>query len=136
MVASSERGGGRLSNYAEQVERVATDGFNNPTGLMEDAEIAAKSVASLRTNLLNEWNRDATRTGIIRYDRIMTVPNIGTKNDPFVLSSDPEQQQIMLNYLGNTFGRVKDPNAVVYLNRGAAGVKAYRPSELRALAGD
>jgi len=134
--AATERGGGRLSNYAEQIEREANKGYSNPTGLLEDPEIAAKSVAAIKTNLLNAWNREATRTGIVQYERVMSIPNIGTKNDPFVLSRDPEQQQVMLNFLGSTFGRAQDPKAVVYLNRGAAGIKAYSPSELRALAGD
>jgi len=136
LVATADRGGGRLSNYAEQIERMATDGFNNPAGFLENPEIAATGLKALETNALNDWNRDATRTGIIKYERVRSVPNLGTMNDPFVLSSDANERQVMFNYLGNSFGQVKNPNAKIYVNMGGSvGVQYFTPLQLREKAG-
>jgi hypothetical protein len=105
LVATADRGGGRLSNYAEQIERLATDGFNNPAGFLEDAEIAATGIKTLETNALNGWNQNATRLGIVKFERVRSVPNLGTANDPFVLSGDAKEQAVMFDYLGNSFGK-------------------------------
>ena len=135
LIATSDRGGGRLSNYAEQIERLATDGFNNPAGFLEDAEIAATGINALETNAQNDWNQNATRLGIVKFERVRSVPNLGTANDPFVLSGDAKEQAVMFDYLGNSFGQVKDPNAKIYLNMGSLGVKGFTPAEIKQKAG-
>ena len=136
LVATADRGGGRLSNYAEQIERIATDGFNNPAGFLENPEIAATGLKALETNALNDWNRDATRLGMVKFERVRSVPNLGTMNDPFVLSSDANERQVMFNYLGNSFGQAKDPNAKIYVNMGGSvGVQYFTPLQLREKAG-
>jgi hypothetical protein len=135
LVATADRGGGRLSNYAEQIERVATDGFNNPAGFLENAEIAATGINALETNAQNDWNQNATRLGIVKFERVKSVPNLGTANDPFVLSGDAKEQAVMFDYLGNSFGQVKDPNAKIYLNMGPLGVKRFTPAEIKQKAG-
>ena len=136
LVATADRGGGRLSNYAEQIERIATDGFNNPAGFLENPEIAATGLKALETNALNDWNRDATRLGMVKFERVRSVPNLGTMNDPFVLSSDANERQVLFNYLGNSFGQAKDPNAKIYVNMGGSvGVQYFTPLQLREKAG-
>jgi hypothetical protein len=135
LVATADRGGGRLSNYAEQIERLATDGFNNPAGFLENAEIAATGIKTLETNALNGWNQNATRLGIVKFERVRSVPNLGTANDPFVLSGDAKEQAVMFDYLGNSFGQVKDPNAKIYLDMGPLGVKGFTPAEIKQKAG-
>jgi len=135
LVATADRGGGRLSNYAEQIERLATDGFNSPAGFLENAEIAATGIRTLETNALNDWNQNATRLGIVKFERVRSVPNLGTANDPFVLSGDAKEQAVMFDYLGNSFGNVKDPNAKIYLDMGPLGVKGFTPAEIKQKAG-
>jgi hypothetical protein len=134
--AAAEDSSGRMSNYTLGIERDANSPLATPAGFLENSEIAAKHLAVLKTNIRNERQRKATQLGIFDQDYVMSVPNLGTESDPFVLDADPVSQKRMFNYLGSTLGKVNDPQAKVYLNRGAAGIKAYSPSELRALAGN
>ena len=48
---------------------------------------------------------------------VVSTPPTGTKNDPFVIPSDPEKQQQMLNYLKVQFGSVDDPKAKIYIRK-------------------
>jgi hypothetical protein len=41
----------------------------------------------------------------------------------------------MFDYLGNSFGQVKDPNAKIYLDMGPLGVKGFTPAEIKQKAG-
>ena len=76
-----------------------------------------------------------TQLGYVKNDYVMNTPAIGTKDDPYVISSDPKQQQLMFNFLGSTVGRVQNPNAAVYLKLPNGRIDAFNPSQLRGLTG-
>jgi len=64
---------------------------------------------------------------------VMKAPNIGTQNDPFVISQDPDQQKRMFNFLSSTIGKVRDPRAVVYIQMPNGTLQTATPSYLRGL---
>lgn len=126
---------GRISNQQQEWERENAGMLANPAGFFENPELAAKNLASLEATNRNMRQQILTQLGFEKNDFVMTTPNIGTKNDPYVISSDPREQQIMFNFLGSTFGRVQDPKAVVYLKLPNGKVDAFNPSQLRAQTG-
>ena len=126
---------GRISNQQQEWERENAGMLANPAGFFEDPELAAKNLTSLEATNRNMRQQILTQLGFEKNDFVMTAPNTGTKNDPFVISSDPKEQQIMFNFLGSTFGRIQDPKAVVYLKLPNGKVDAFNPSQLRAQTG-
>ena len=126
---------GRISNQQQEWERENAGMLANPTGFFENPELAAKNLASLEATNRNMRQQILTQLGFEKNDYVMTTPNIGTKNDPYVISSDPKEQQIMFNFLGSTFGRVQDPKAVVYVKLPNGKVDAFNPAKLRAQTG-
>jgi hypothetical protein len=126
---------GRISNQQQEWERENAGMLANPAGFFEDPELAAKNLTSLEATNRNMRQQILTQLGFEKNDFVMTAPNTGTKNDPFVISSDPKEQQIMFNFLGSTFGRIQDPKAVVYLRLPNGKVDAFNPSQLRAQTG-
>lgn len=126
---------GRISNQQQEWERENAGMLANPAGFFENPELAAKNLASLEATNRNMRQQILTQLGFEKNDYVMTTPNIGTKNDPYSISSDPKEQQIMFNFLGSTFGRVQDPKAVVYLRLPNGKVDAFNPSQLRAQTG-
>jgi hypothetical protein len=131
--AASESG--RISNQQQEWERENAGMLANPAGFFENPELAAKNLTSLEATNRNMRQQILTQLGYEKNDYVMTAPNTGTKNDPYVISSDPREQQIMFNFLGSTFGRVQDPKAVVYLKLPNGKVDAFNPSQLRAQTG-
>ena len=126
---------GRISNQQQEWERENAGMLANPAGFFEDPELAAKNLTSLEATNRNMRQQILTQLGYEKNDYVMTAPNTGTKNDPYVISSDPREQKIMFNFLGSTFGRVQDPKAVVYLKLPNGKVDAFNPSQLRAQTG-
>ena len=126
---------GRISNQQQEWERENAGMLANPAGFFENPELAAKNLTSLEATNRNMRQQILTQLGYEKNDYVMTAPNTGTKNDPYLISSDPREQQIMFNFLGSTFGRVQDPKAVVYLKLPNGKVDAFNPSQLRAQTG-
>jgi len=126
---------GRISNQQQEWERENAGMLANPAGFFENPELAAKNLTSLEAANRNMRQQILTQLGYEKNDFVMIAPNTGTKNDPYVISSDPKEQQIMFNFLGSTFGRVQDPKAVVYLKLPNGRVDAFNPSQLRAQTG-
>ena len=126
---------GRISNQQQEWERENAGMLANPAGFFENPELAAKNLTSLEATNRNMRQQILTQLGYEKNDFVMTTPNTGTKNDPFVISSDPKEQQIMFNFLGSTFGRIQDPKATVYLKLPNGKVDAFNPSQLRAQTG-
>ena len=126
---------GRISNQQQEWERENAGMLANPAGFFESPELAAKNLTSLEAANRNMRQQILTQLGYEKNDYVMTAPNTGTKNDPYVISTDPREQQIMFNFLGSTFGRVQDPKAVVYLKLPNGKVDAFNPSQLRAQTG-
>lgn len=126
---------GRISNQQQEWERENAGMLANPAGFFENPELAAKNLTSLEATNRNMRQQILTQLGYEKNDYVMTAPNTGTKNDPYVISSDPREQKIMFNFLGSTFGRVQDPKAVVYLKLPNGKVDAFNPSQLRAQTG-
>lgn len=126
---------GRISNQQQEWERENAGMLANPAGFFENPELAAKNLNSLEAANRNMRQQILTQLGYEKNDYVMTAPNTGTKNDPYVISSDPKEQQIMFNFLGSTFGRIQDPKAVVYLKLPNGKVDAFNPSQLRGQTG-
>lgn len=126
---------GRISNQQQEWERENAGMLANPAGFFENPELAAKNLGSLEATNRNMRQQILTQLGYESNDYVMRTPNTGTKNDPYQISSDPREQQIMFNFLGSTFGRVQDPKAVVYLKLPNGKVDAFNPSQLRAQTG-
>lgn len=126
---------GRISNQQQEWERENAGMLANPAGFFENPELAAKTLASLEATNRNMRQQILTQLGFEKNDYVMITPNTGTKSDPYVISSDPKEQQIMFNFLGSTFGRVQDPKAVVYLKLPNGKVDAFNPSQLRGQTG-
>jgi hypothetical protein len=61
----------------------------------------------------------------------MTPPALGTKNSPFVISSDPAEANRMYNFLGKTVGTISNPNAIVHIRKPDGQVIAVNPATLR-----
>jgi hypothetical protein len=131
--AASESG--RVSNQQQEWERDNAAILANPAGFFENPELAAKSLTSLEAQNRNMRQQILSQLGYEKNDYVMTAPNTGTKNDPFVVSADPKQQQLMFNFLGSTIGRVQDPNAKVYLKLPNGRIDTFNPSQLRGLTG-
>jgi hypothetical protein len=126
---------GRISNQQQEWERENAGMLANPAGFFENPELAAKNLTSLEATNRNMRQQILTQLGYEKNDYVMTAPNTGTKNDPYQISSDPREQQIMFNFLGSTFGRIQDTKAVVYLRLPNGKVDAFNPSQLRAQTG-
>ena len=126
---------GRVSNQQEEWARQNAGILENPAGFFENPQLAAKALSSLETQNRNMRQQILTQLGYVKNDYVMDTPAIGTKDDPFVISSDPKQQQLMFNFLGSTVGRVQNPNAAVYLKLPNGRIDAFNPSQLRGLTG-
>ena len=93
--------------------------------------MAFKQYQSLLTGLYNDRHVRVTEAGYDGTERVMTTPALGTKNDPFVISSDPAEASRMYNFLGKTVGNISNPSAIVHLRKPTGEVIAVNPSTLR-----
>ena len=124
---------GRVAVQQQDWVRDILSGVSGPNTFFSDKELAAKLFSSQRTMLLNGRQSLLTQLGYEGNDYVMNTPNTGTKSDPFVVSSDPEEQKRMFTFLGSTIGKLQDPRAQVYLRLPNGAVQSFNPSQLQGL---
>jgi hypothetical protein len=113
--------------------RETAKGISNPTAFFSDKELAAKQFGSTEAMLRNARQQVLTQLGYEGNDYVMNTPSTGTENDPFRISTDPAEQQIMYKFLGDTVGKLQDPEAFVHLRMPNGQVQQFTPIQLRAL---
>lgn len=124
---------GRTAVQEQEWARQLTDAIANPTGFFKDRELAAKTLTAIETSIRNARQETLTQLGFEKNDYVMRTPNTGTKNDPFIIPSDPAQQKPMFTFLGSTIGKLQDPRAIVHLRMPNGTVQQFNPTQLRAL---
>jgi hypothetical protein len=128
---ASESGGGRESVQTQQWARDILPSLS--AKFWQDPEVVLQEIQSLRTSLLNRRHGRITEAGYDDQERVMTTPALGTKNSPFVISSNPEEASRMYGFLAKTVGTVQRPDAVVFLRFPDNSVQPYTPAKLRLL---
>lgn len=124
---------GRIAVQEQEWARELAEAINNPVGFFQNKELAAKTLNAIETSLRNGRQQVMTQLGYEKDDYVMRTPNTGTKNDPFVIPSNPDQQRIMFTFLGSTIGKTQDPRAMVHLRMPNGTVQQFNPTQLRAL---
>lgn len=130
---ASANDGGRVAVQEQEWVRETAKGVSNPTAFFSDKELAAKQFGSMEAMLRNARQQVLTQLGYEGNDYVMNTPNTGTKNDPFVIPTAPEQQKTMFTFLGSTIGKLQDPRAVVHVRMPNGTVQQFNPTQLRAL---
>jgi hypothetical protein len=123
---------------AVQEQKWVRDSNNNilfPVGFLENKELAAKGIEGLYTDAANARQRILTQLGYEKNDYVRRVASTGTQNDPFVIPQDPEQRQIMKNFLISTIGRIQDPKATITLKMPDNTLRNVSPPDLLRLMG-
>ena len=98
--------------------------------LFSDVEVNLANLNSLKTQMLNERQQRLVRLGVSNKDYVLTPPAMGTKNDPFVLSTDPEQNTAMETFLRSSIGQ-SHPTAVIHLRMPNGQVQTTTAGALR-----
>lgn len=124
---------GRVSNQQQEWERENANSINDPTAFFKNPELAAKQLGALEALHRNARQQLLTQLGYESKDYSMNTPNIGTKNDPFIMPADPKDQKSMTRYLSSTIGKLQDNNATVYVRLPNGAVQPFNPSALRAM---
>jgi hypothetical protein len=124
---------GRVAVQEQEWARELAEAINNPVAFFQNKELAAKTMNAIETSLRNGRQQVLTQLGYEKNDYVMRTPNTGTKNDPFVIPSDSDQQRIMFTFLQSTIGRTQDPRALVHLRMPNGTVQQVSPTQLRAL---
>lgn len=124
---------GRVAVQEQEWARDMLGELNNPTAFFTNKEIAAKQFATMETTLRNARQQVLTQLGFVSDDMSMRVPSTGTQNDPFVVPTDPQEQQNMFKYLASTIGTIQDPRASVYIRMPNGRVDQFNPVQLRGL---
>ena len=124
---------GRVAVQEQEWARDMLGELNNPTAFFSNKEIAAKQFATMETTLRNARQQVLTQLGFVSDDMSMRVPATGTQNDPFVVPTDPQEQQNMFKYLASTIGTIQDPRASVYIRMPNGRVDQFNPVQLRGL---
>lgn len=132
---ASANDGGRVAVQEQEWVRETAKGINDPTRFFSNKEIAAQQFNSLETILRNARQQVLTQLGYEGNDYVMRTPNTGTQSDPFIVTTDPQQQKMMYTFLGSTIGKLQDPRATVYLRLPNGRVDAFNPTQLRQLIG-
>jgi hypothetical protein len=130
---ASANDGGRVAVQEQEWVRETAKGISNPTAFFADQELAAKQFGSTEAMLRNARQQVLTQLGYEGNDYVMRTPNTGTKNDPFTIPADPDQQRVMFTFLGSTIGKLQDPRAVVHVRMPNGTVQQFNPTQLRAL---
>jgi hypothetical protein len=130
---ASANDGGRVAVQEQEWVRETAKGISDPTRFFSDKELAAKQFGSTEAMLRNARQQVLTQLGFEGNDYVMRTPNTGTKNDPFTIPADPEQQKTMFTFLGSTIGKLQDPRAVVHVRMPNGTVQQFNPTQLRAL---
>jgi hypothetical protein len=127
---ASANDGGRVAVQEQEWVRETAKGISNPTAFFADKELAAKQFGSTEAMLRNARQQVLTQLGYEGNDYVMNTPNTGTKNDPFVIPSNPADRKAMYTFLGSTIGKLQDPRATVYLRDPDGVVKPFPPAAL------
>jgi len=130
---ASANDSGRVAVQEQEWARETAKGISDPTKFFADKELAAKQFGSMEAMLRNARQQALTQLGFEKNDYVMNTPNTGTKNDPFVIPTEPAQQKNMFTFLGSTIGKLQDPRAVVHLRMPNGTVQQFSPNQLRAL---
>ena len=112
---------GRLSVQQEKWQRENDEPVAKPDGLLQNPELAAKVLETKEKALLNEWYGSATKLGVFDRNRVIDTPPTGTKNDPFIMPTDPSSNAQMQAYLRATFGSVRNPSTKIYIRDQGSG---------------
>jgi hypothetical protein len=132
---ASANDGGRVAVQEQEWARETAKGINDPSAFFANKEIAAKQFAAMEAMLRNSRQQVLTQLGYEGNDYVMSTPNTGTQNDPFVVPADPADQKRMFTFLGSTIGMVQDPRATVYVRMPNGTTQAFNPTALRGLIG-
>ena len=124
---------GRVAVQEQEWARDMLSGLTEPQKFFANKEIAAKQFVTMETQLRNARQQILTQLGYEDGDYVMRVPNTGTKNDPFVIPTDPKAQSQMFNFLGSTIGKTQDPRAAVYLKLPNGTTQVFNPGQLQGL---
>jgi hypothetical protein len=127
---------GRVAVQEQEWARELAEAINNPTGFFQNKELAAKTLNAIETTLRNGRQQVLTQLGYEKNDYVMRTPNTGTKNDPFVVPADKDEQRIMFNFLASSIGKLQDPRATVHLRLPNNTVQQFNPTQLRGLIGN
>lgn len=125
--------GGRVAVQEQEWSREMLNGLTEPEKFFANKEIAAKQFVTMEAQLRNARQQLLTQLGYEEGDYVMRTPNTGTKNDPFVIPTDPKAQTQMFNFLGSTIGKTQDPRATVYLKLPNGTTQAFNPGQLQGL---
>jgi len=131
-IASANDSGRVAVQEQEWAKKTAAD-IENPTAFFQDKELAAKQFNSMETMLRNSRQQVLTQLGYEGSDYVMRTPNTGTKSDPFIIPTEPNAQKQMFNFLGNSLGKIQQPNATVYLKLPNNTIQAFNPGQLKEL---
>jgi len=131
-IASANDSGRVAVQEQEWAKKTAAD-IENPTAFFQDKELAAKQFNSMETMLRNSRQQVLTQLGYEGNDYVMRTPNTGTRSDPFVIPADPTAQKQMFNFLGNSLGKIQQPNAIVYLKFSNNTTQPFAPGQLKEL---
>lgn len=129
---ASANNSGRTAVQEQEWARQLTEAIKDPAGFFKDRELAAKTLTAIETSIRNARQETLTQLGFEGNDYVMRTPNTGTKNDPFPISADPAEQQIMYTFLGSTVGKLQDPKALVHLRMPNGQIQQFTPTQLRA----
>lgn len=130
---ASANDGGRVAVQEQEWVRENAKGITDPTKFFSDKELAAKQFSSMEAMLRNARQNVLTQLGFEKNDFVMNTPATGTKSDPFVVPTDPEQQKRMFNFLGSTIGKIQDPRAMVFIKMPNGAVQSFNPTQLQGL---
>ena len=122
---------GRVAVQEQEWARDMLGGLTNPTAFFSNKEIAAKNFAAMEAQLRNARQQVLTQLGFVSDDISMKVPSTGTRNDPFVIPTDPQDQQRMFRYLASTIGTIQDPRASVFIQMPNGRIEQRSPVDLR-----
>jgi len=126
---------GRVAVQQQEWEQGNIAALEDPTAFFKNPELAAKTLNSLEATQRNARQSILTQLGYEKNNYVMDSPNIGTKNDPFVVPADKDAQKVMFNFLGGTIGKVTNPNALIYLRLPNGNVSPFNPVQLQGLLG-
>jgi hypothetical protein len=130
---ASANDSGRVAVQEQEWAREMLGQLNTPTAFFANKDIAAKQFSAMESQLRNARQQVMTQLGFITDDLVMSTPSTGTKTDPFMISSDPEERTRMLRYLASTIGTSQDPRATVYVQYPNGRIDPVNPPKLREL---
>jgi len=130
---ASANDSGRVAVQEQEWAKKTAEDIESPTAFFQDKELAAKQFNSMETMLRNSRQQVLTQLGYEGSDYVMRTPNTGTKSDPFIIPTEPNAQKQMFNFLGNSLGKIQQPNATVYLKLPNNTIQAFNPGQLKEL---